>query len=179
VFLALLGSAGASPPVKVSLRSSWPAPPLLVEVLYVSISYSSAIATIFNNFTNSETVSLDNSDAFFPFLDRLTDPETLASPQTMTSEAIHQAALQIAVTHGFLSEPGSLAAVEMNLALHSATPKIEAFYHHYTDHLNVTRDADCGSWVDWYGKVVCDVETLVDVAGKDTIDPSNKTFLNS
>ncbi len=80
---------------------------------------------------------------------------------------MHQLALQAAVAGGFLSEPGALTAVEMNLAMHSATPKIEAFYQHYSD-LNST--VDCGSWVDWYGTVVCDVETLVQLAGRDTID---------
>jgi hypothetical protein len=92
----------------------------------------------------------------------------------MTAEALHQATLQTAVIHGFLAEPGSLAAVEMNLALHAATPKIEAFHHHYETHVNVTRGSNCGSWVDWYGEVVCDLETLVGLAGKETIDSSDK-----
>ena len=33
-------------------------------------------------------------------------------------------------------------------------------------------DADsCGSWVDWYGEVVCGIEMLVDLAGPGTLDP--------
>ena len=37
VALAAIKATGIpqSPPVKVSLRSSWPAPPLLAEILYV------------------------------------------------------------------------------------------------------------------------------------------------
>lgn len=69
---------------------------------------------------------------------------------------------------GLLSESGVLASLEMNLALHSATPKIEAFYHYYSE--NVVGQRECGSWVDWYGSVVCDVESLAHLAGLDTID---------
>jgi UDP-glucose:glycoprotein glucosyltransferase len=38
VSVILLGVEAATPPVRVSLRSSWPAPPFLVEVLYVDYS---------------------------------------------------------------------------------------------------------------------------------------------
>jgi UDP-glucose:glycoprotein glucosyltransferase len=48
---------------------------------------------------------------------------------SMTPEAIHEAALQIALDNGILQEKGSLSIVEMNLALHAATPKLEAFYN--------------------------------------------------
>ncbi|KAJ7136717.1 glycosyltransferase family 24 protein [Mycena epipterygia] len=148
--------SAASPPVKVTLQSSWPAPPLLLEII--------------------ETISLENPDAFFPFVDRITDPDNLPASQQMNNEAVHQFAIQVAATHGFLSEPGSMAAVEMNLGLHAATPKIEAFYHHYFTH---TEDPKCGSWVDWYGEAVCDVEKLSHLAGIETIDPTNRSFDNS
>ncbi|KAJ7032380.1 UDP-glucose:glycoprotein glucosyltransferase-domain-containing protein [Mycena alexandri] len=148
------GVVGAkSPPVKVTLKSSWPAPPLLLEII--------------------ETVSLENPDAFFPFVDRVTDPDTLPSSQPLTNEAVHHFALQVAVSSGFLSEPGAIAAVEMSLGLHAATPKIEAFYHHYLTH---TEDPKCGSWVDWYGEVVCDVDKLAQLAGIETIDPANSSL---
>ncbi|KAJ7785207.1 UDP-glucose:glycoprotein glucosyltransferase-domain-containing protein [Mycena maculata] len=148
-----LASVAASPPVKVNLRSSWSAPPLLLEII--------------------ETVSLENPDAFFPFVHRVTDPEIFPSSQQMTNEAVHQFALQLAATHGLLSEPGAMATVEMNLGLHAATPKIEAFYDHYLTH---TEDPKCGSWVNWYGQVVCDVEKLSHLAGIETIDPTNSSF---
>lgn len=67
----------------------------------------------------------------------------------------------------------------MNLALHAATPKIEAFYHHYGEHHGESRGTECGSWVEWYGEVVCDIETLVHLAGTETIDPSNPTASTS
>ncbi|KAF7345254.1 hypothetical protein MSAN_01902000 [Mycena sanguinolenta] len=153
-----VGVAGASsPPVKVTLKSSWPAPPLLLEIV--------------------ETVSLENPDAFFPFVDRVTDPEILPSSQPLSQEATHQFALQVAVSNKFLSEPGAIAAVEMNLGLHAATPKIEAFYNHYHTHA-ARADPKCGSWVDWYGEAVCDVERLSHLAGIETIDPTNSSFEN-
>ncbi|KAJ7651981.1 glycosyltransferase family 24 protein [Mycena polygramma] len=151
------GVAGASsPPVKVTLKSSWPAPPLLLEII--------------------ETVSLENPDAFFPFVDRVTDPENPLLLQPLSNEAVYQFALEVAASHGFLSEPGSIAAVEMNIGLHAATPKIEAFYNHYVTH---TKDPNCGSWVDWYGEVVCDVAKLAHLAGIETIDPANSSFDDS
>lgn len=62
----------------------------------------------------------------------------------------------------------------MNLALHVASPRIEAFYQYYTDrHAQRKREArpdDCDSWVDWYGQVVCNAETLVHLATLETID---------
>lgn len=120
---------------------------------------------------------MEDPDVFFPLVDRVTNPDILVAPQKMTPEAIHQSALQVATMHNLVPE-GSLATIEMNLALHAATPKIEAFYHHYAD-VNRTRGVNCGSWVDWYGQVICDVETLVHIAGVETIDPSNKTSASS
>ncbi|KAJ8514563.1 hypothetical protein ONZ45_g7920 [Pleurotus djamor] len=141
----------ASPPVRVSLQSVWPASPPMVEIL--------------------ETVAMENSTAFFTFLDVLTDPEWLERPFSLTPEALHQASLEVAKENGIIRDAANAASVEMNLALHAATPKIEAFYHHYTNLQHASEGKDCGSWVDWYGQVVCDVETLAHLAAVETIDP--------
>ena len=125
-------------------------------------------------FSHRESVALENSDAFFPLLSILTRPETLSHSQTLTSEAIHQYVLQTAVDNDFL-DPGSLATVKMNLALHAATPKIRAFYEHYVDYKGrraASQDVECDSWVDWYGTIACDIETLVHLTGAETIDPA-------
>lgn len=67
----------------------------------------------------------------------------------------------------------------MDLALHAAAPKVEAYYQYYSDrhatkHQDVyTNSTNCGSWVDWYGEVVCDLETLVHLVDFDTIDSSS------
>ncbi|KAF7297231.1 hypothetical protein MIND_00956200 [Mycena indigotica] len=142
--------ATSSPPVKVTLKSAWPAPPLLLEII--------------------ETVAQENPDAFFTLLDRVSDPTTHPTPQPLSDEAIQQYALQIAVSRGLLVDRGSLATVEMNLGLHAATPKIEAFYQYYATHV---KDPKCGSWVDWYGEQVCDLEKLSHLAGVETIESSN------
>ncbi|OSX61274.1 glycosyltransferase family 24 protein [Postia placenta MAD-698-R-SB12] len=152
--LIIFGSHALSPPVQVELRSSWPVSDSLLELL--------------------ETIYIEESEAFFPLLNSLTNPETLPNPPPLTPEDVHRHALEAILADGYLSVPGVLAAVEMDLALHAATPKLEAFYQYYADRhasrLNETRQ-DCESWVDWYGEVVCDAETLAQLAGVETIDP--------
>ena len=72
---------------------------------------------------------------------------------------------------GLLPKTGSLAFADINLALHVATPKIEAFYQYYADHHGEKELGEgCESWVDWYGQAVCDMETLEKLADVDTID---------
>ena len=165
--LAVLGNA-ASPPVNVSLRTSWPAPPFLTEVLYVLLNIT-ALATDLGSL--SETVALENSDAFFPLVDRLTDPGVLSSLEDLSPEALYQAVLGISTGNGFSND----ATLGMNLALHAATPKIEAFYNYYEDHHSGGPGAECGSWVDWHGQVICDIDTFVRVAGLDTNEPVMKS----
>lgn len=127
-----------------------------------------------------ETISLEDPSSYFPVLDVLTNPKKLPPATPLSPEALHQLAFQSAISLGYLSKPGSLEYAEMQLALHSATPKIEAFYQHYVDSAqgkvgnpDVSDEravAKCGSWVDWYGEVVCDVDRLVHLAGPETID---------
>ncbi|KAF5386468.1 hypothetical protein D9757_005906 [Collybiopsis confluens] len=157
--LLLRECASASPPVKVSLRTSWPAPPFLVEVI--------------------ETVALENPKSFFHFLDHITNPEIVAVTPDAAPEAIYSSSLEVAKSIGIFSESGTVASLDMKLALHAATPKIEAFYQYYTENVeNTARHKECGSWVDWYGSVVCDVETLAQLAGLDTIDSTEQHSSN-
>ena len=105
----------------------------------------------------------------------------------LSPEAQQQLALQTALSSGYLSKPGALEAVQAQLALHVANPKIVAFYEHYSDNARRARndesrkadaivDAEsCGSWVDWYGEVVCDVERLVHLTGSETLDPAESS----
>ena len=112
-------------------------------------------------------MALEKPDAFFTFLDRLTDTEATALLASATPEAIHQGALQIALDNGILQESDT-SVIKMNLALHAATPKLEAFYSHYQDHYNHSQGTQCGSWVDWYGEIVCDADKLAQLAGVDS-----------
>ncbi|KXN87330.1 UDP-glucose:glycoprotein glucosyltransferase [Leucoagaricus sp. SymC.cos] len=152
--LAALASKAAGPPVKVSLTSSWPAPPVVPEIL--------------------ETVALVNPDGFFPLLDQLTDPQMYIFAQSAAPEALYQSGITSAIGTGILQGASDVSEVQLNLALHAATPKLEAFYQHYEDKHNNSRGAACGSWVDWYGEVVCDIESLVQLVGHETIDSSEK-----
>ncbi|KAH8978341.1 UDP-glucose:glycoprotein glucosyltransferase-domain-containing protein [Lactarius akahatsu] len=165
--LSLLSSAilcsGSSPPVKVSLRTSWPSPPFLLELI--------------------ETISLEEPNAFFPLLDALTSPDAFPAKDKLSPEAQQQLALETALSAGYLSKPGAVEVVQAQLALHAANPKIVAFYEHYSDNAKKTQndavaDAEsCGSWVDWYGEVVCDVERLVHLTGPETLDPAGTSSL--
>lgn len=85
----------------------------------------------------------------------------------------------MAIDDGIIRQPGDLGIVEMNLAMHAATPKLEAFYNYYEDTHN-SRGRECGSWVDWYGEVVCNVEALAQLVGTEAIDasdPLNKRYV--
>ncbi|KAI9437146.1 hypothetical protein H4582DRAFT_2153141 [Lactarius indigo] len=158
--LSLLSSAifchSSSPPVNISLHTSWPSPPFLLKLI--------------------ETISLEEPGAFFPLLDALTSPDAFPAKDKLSPEVQQQLALQMALSAGYLSKPGAVEVVQAQLALHAANPKIVAFYEHYLDNARKTlndavADAEsCGSWVDWYGEVVCNVERLVHLTGPDTLD---------
>lgn len=112
----------------------------------------------------------------------LTNPE-LQPEVARSSQEWYRHALDTATAEGYLSEPGAYAAVEMELALHSSSPRLEAYYQFYRDRQSQrnidSQDAECGSWVDWYGQVVCDAETLAHLAGVDTIDPPEGEAANT
>jgi UDP-glucose:glycoprotein glucosyltransferase len=147
-----------------------------VRLLYLMVNVHSTL----NEWFHSESAALENPDSFFPLVDALTNPEILPSPPPTTPEAIH--AFALSVIEGYPTGHGSLESLVANLALHTSTPKIQAFYQYYVDHDMDTRrqaaaqGAECGSWVDWYGDVVCDVETLARLAGTETVDSTeNRT----
>ncbi|KAI0042052.1 glycosyltransferase family 24 protein [Auriscalpium vulgare] len=155
------GAYAASPPVRVSLRSSWAAPPYLLELI--------------------ETLALDDPGAFFPLLDDLTDPKNL--PGAWTPEMLREEAFHSATAKQYLSNPGSHQIQHLELGLHSTTPKIEAFYQYYRDTAEVraaARDAEsCGSWVDWYGELVCDPQRLEEVVNGEAPDAIEESTSNS
>ncbi|KAF8994665.1 UDP-glucose:glycoprotein glucosyltransferase-domain-containing protein, partial [Cyathus striatus] len=145
------------PPVKVSLRSSWPAPPFVLEII--------------------EAISSSNPDAFFPLLDLITDPALPVSPLSLSPEAAHAEILALARDQGYFVQPGEEELVKTALALHLATPKIEAFYQHYAEMHGGEEEKkgeECGSWVEWYGTAVCDVETLAQLIDVETIEFTEK-----
>ncbi|EKM57416.1 glycosyltransferase family 24 protein [Phanerochaete carnosa HHB-10118-sp] len=147
--LPLTAVLASSPPVQVELRTSWAPPPFLVELL--------------------ETIAIEDPESYFPLLDRFTHPEWSPLAQDQAHENVYRNALETALAAGYLAEPGELAAMEATFALHSSTPRLEAAYQFYSDN-QAGRGADCGSWVDWYGDVVCSVEDLQRLAGIKAIE---------
>lgn len=166
---------------RFTARESGPAVFMALSTIPVRVNVRGQPST-FHNITYArirETIALEDPSAYFPVLDILTDPNTLPSATTLSHEALHQLAFQSTVSLGYLSKPGAPEYAEMQLALHAATPKIEAFYQHYTDTIRGRildtesgegKGVECGSWVDWYGAVVCNVEQLAHLAGPETID---------
>ena len=124
---------------------------------------------------------MEEPEAFFPLLDVLTDPDAFLGKDELSQEAQQQRALQTALSMGYLSKPGALEVVQAFLGLHSATPKIVAFYQHYLeraripDALNETERCGSGSWVDWYGAVICGVDELIHLTGSETLDPAESS----
>ncbi|EAU89163.2 hypothetical protein CC1G_08570 [Coprinopsis cinerea okayama7 len=144
-----LSAADEIPQVEISLKTSWPAPPLMHEIL--------------------ESIALENPYEYFTFLDALTDPTAVPKNTELNPEDIYKAAIELGISRGFNLATGWIANLKANLALHSTSPKIEAFYNYYTNYVNNTKGNECGSWVDWYGEVVCDVDTLTRLTAKDPI----------
>jgi UDP-glucose:glycoprotein glucosyltransferase len=123
---------------------------------------------------------LEQPDKFFEILDVITDPDRGLSFLGTTDQALHEAAFQLVKDSGFLSEVGSEGAARRALALHVASPKVEAFFHHYMDREwpvvpEGFTEETCSSWVDWYGTRVCDIPTLNHLVTVDTIDPTDTT----
>lgn len=107
-------------------------------------------------------------------------PRTLSS---LSSKTIHDVSVQTLLKSGYLSEPGALDSFELSLSLHAASPKIEAFYEFYRDYKlaevplvdGELLDSCTGSWVEWYGRRVCSVDTLRRLVETGTSESGNAT----
>ncbi|CAL1698787.1 unnamed protein product [Somion occarium] len=160
ISLAIASSYAASPPVQVELRTSWPAPPSTLEIL--------------------EAVAIERPDSFYNLLDIVTNPEVIPDPPPSTPQALHNFILNAAIDEGYLSGPGLLSSVQRGLGLHTASPKLETYYQFYADRITSRETATvCESWVDWYGDVICDVETLASILDVETIDPPDHRLTQS
>ncbi|QRV75871.1 glycosyltransferase family 24 protein [Ceratobasidium sp. AG-Ba] len=134
---SLVVADNVSPPIKVSLTTSWAAPSLLLEII--------------------ETATAEHPDHYFEIIDALTNPSSsgLLGPITETVHKpnyVYHTALALLQARGFLTEPSALSSYEKSLALHSAAPKIQAFYQLFGD---ASQPAECGSWIEWAGKQAC------------------------
>ncbi len=169
-FIALLSAAAfnnvaATPVVNVSLRTSWHAPPFLVQLLYV---HSHCITTSANYTLTRESFALELPTSFFPLLDAFSSGNFV---QNASASRIRNVTIQTALEKGILKDPTDVAAVDSTLALHAATPTVQAFYSFYEDRygaeggvcLENGKETQGQAWVDWYGRVVCTAHQLQEV----------------
>ncbi|KAL1916354.1 uncharacterized protein VTP21DRAFT_5971 [Calcarisporiella thermophila] len=131
----LFASGGSSPPVQTWLQASWKSSDLLLELI--------------------ESVTSENSTAFFPLLSILTEPATLA--KCNTPKNTYQAVLEKVQEYQFITDATALDLLKLSVSLRTSAPLIQAQYHHY----NATkREVDCGVWAEIGGKAVCEVEKI-------------------
>ncbi|KIK98602.1 glycosyltransferase family 24 protein [Paxillus rubicundulus Ve08.2h10] len=152
VVLSALSVQGASPPVAVSLRSSFSGSDPLLEAF--------------------ETVAMEEPSVLFPLLSAFSLPEGPLTPQD-----VHEAVFDIASSH---MDGSALASAHALLALHAASPRLAASAEYYDSHIANLTDShklfspDCASWVDWYGHIVCDADTLLQLADSENNTPATR-----
>lgn len=146
-------SSSSSPPVNIRLRAPWQSPPLLLEIL--------------------EAVHTEDAAAFHPFLIELT---TNGAYHTALADGsakdVYEAAQRTLDSLGLLKDEGARQNWQMSLALHSESAKVAAVFQlaetsgseeRWASRVGLEGDemrSKCGSWVDWYGDVVCTAEEL-------------------
>lgn len=110
-----------------------------------------------------ETAAVENSSIFWPLLDSLTQPELTKYD---VAKEYYEKALQI-LRNDYMTDPVVMGSFELGLSLHTAAPKIEAYYQFYETNVvpSLTEhDESCQSWVYWQGKQICtpdDLETTL------------------
>jgi hypothetical protein len=113
------------------------------------------------NYTR-ESFALELPTSFFPLLD-------IISSENASAERIHNTTIQVALEKGILKDLTDVAAVDSTLALHAATPTVQALYSFYEDTFGAEGKvcSENGAWVDWYGQVVCTVQELQNVINEE------------
>lgn len=98
--------------------------------------------------------------AYFPFLGLVT--KHLSTLTNTTDSNVLSRALNLIKTHRVLPVPSSLSTLQYALGIHTAVPKLEAYFSWYESSVDENRLAveACGSWVEWKGKGFCEVEEL-------------------
>ena len=116
-----------------------------------------------------ETAAVENSSIYWPLLDALSNP-VLGTLET--EKEYYDQVLQL-LGDEFLTDPVTLGSFELGLSLHTAAPKIEAYYQFYNSSVVPSLDGEyyelCETWIYWRGKQICspdDIETTLRQAGK-------------
>ncbi|EGP86575.1 uncharacterized protein MYCGRDRAFT_86618 [Zymoseptoria tritici IPO323] len=126
VLASLLAWANAVPSINVELRTSFGAPPYLVELL--------------------ETAAEANASSYFPLLDRIADGYFDSSK---TDRDLYNSFRSVLQQDSHLSSE-ALSLFDFALSIHAAAPRIEAHYQYYNTSIVPTLLADesegCETW---------------------------------
>nr|POE52017.1 udp-glucose:glycoprotein glucosyltransferase [Quercus suber] len=122
--LNLIIHVDAVPGVDVALRTSFGAPPYLVELL--------------------ETAAEENATAYFPLLDRIADGYFDAST---TDYELYTAFRGLLQEEGHISRAEDLSSFDFALAIRSTAPRIESHYQYYNTSAPLSKDEECDTWL--------------------------------
>lgn len=114
----------ASPSIDVNLEASFSAPPFLVELLYVRISFQLFLHTEVLTY-HSETAASENQTAYLPLLD------TIASGRFSSAdsdEQLYTQFIQALQDDGHITDFAAISSFKFALAVHEAAPRVEAHY---------------------------------------------------
>ena len=116
----------------------------------------------------SESVAAEDPSVLFPLLSAFTLTERSPTPQLA-----HDTVFTAAADH---MHSAALNSARVRLALHALTARLAASAEYYDRHIANLADSDklhspeCASWVDWYSHIVCDAETLLQLANSQDDD---------
>lgn len=126
----------ASPTIDVELRTAFPAPPFLLELL--------------------ETAGSENSSSYFPLLDKISDG-IFASAST--DEELYKKFLKVLLDEGHLADPEAVSSYQLALSLRLSTPRIESHYQYYNTSVQTSitpeNDSSCSTWFLFQGLKFC------------------------
>ncbi|WWC85342.1 uncharacterized protein L201_000205 [Kwoniella dendrophila CBS 6074] len=135
-----------SPPVSISLETSWPAPPLLLEIL--------------------ETVYEESPKSYFPLIKLIS---SLSNEDYENEERLYNSILDLISSHNLLPSLSNsdLSSFSLALSLHTSVPKIQSQYSWYENtikpkesKLGVDKCKSLGGWVEYKNKGFCFVDDL-------------------
>ncbi|RIA98379.1 Glycosyltransferase Family 24 protein [Glomus cerebriforme] len=117
-----------------------------------------------------ESVSVENSTAYYPLIDEFISQELFSSE--LTDQEVYNEALGVIKSKQYLSTPTSVSILEFSLSLHTTAPAIQAYYHYYNATVVPSKqefddnfNPECDVWVDWYGHQACNVEDFEKLSG--------------
>ncbi|KAK4688056.1 UDP-glucose:glycoprotein glucosyltransferase, partial [Tremellales sp. Uapishka_1] len=156
--LGVTAVIASSPPLSISLETSWPAPPIILEILYVIYSVPPALLIQVR-----ETIHDERPSSYFPLLSLFASQLPLwDTDNEISSQSLLSASLALIESYNLLPQPSSLSSFHLGMALHTTVPRIEASYNYYEHRIDEVAlgVTECQSWVEWRGKGFCGVDEL-------------------